>query len=88
MLPVDSYARKRAGNRQHRSEAERRLYWSTYQKMAIQAPAPRQKGPVWMGVCWLLSALRKGWHERVHPDMRAREEGSPTSPIIFKEGRV
>ena len=88
MLPLDSYVRIRAGNRQHLSEAERRLYWSTYQKMAAQAPAHRRKSPVWMGVRRLLDALRKGWHERIQTDTHAGGEGAQLSPFISEKGKV
>jgi hypothetical protein len=88
MLPFDSYVQKSLGNRQLRSEAERQLYWSTYQKMAYQAPAPRRRSSVWMGVRGLLEAPRRWWHECVQSDMRVSEEGSPTHPLISKEGRV
>jgi hypothetical protein len=88
MLPFDSYVQKRVGNRQRRSEAERRLYWSTYQKMACRAPAPRRKSQVWMDMRRLLSALRRGWHERAPSDMRVGDEVPRTQPLISEEGKV
>jgi len=88
MLPVDSYGQKSLRNRQRRSEAERRLYWSTYQKMTDQAPEPRKKSQVWMGVRRLLDVLRRGWHERIHSDMRAGDEGTRLSSFISEKGKV
>jgi hypothetical protein len=88
MLPLDSYEQKRIGNRPRRSEAGYRLYWSTYQKMADQAPAPRRKSQVWMGVPQLFGALRSGWHTRVQTDMRVSEQGPQTPQFITEEGKV
>jgi hypothetical protein len=88
MLPYDYLLEKRVGNRQRRSEAERRLYWSTYQKMADQAPAPRRKSQVWIAVGRSFDALRKWWHKRVHSDMQAGDEGSRPHPFISEEGKV
>ena len=88
MLPVDSYVRKRAGDGQHRSEAARRLYWSTYQKMADQAPAPRWKSLAWMGVRRLLGVLRRWWPESVPAVIRVSEEGLPTHQFISEERQV
>ena len=88
MLPFDYSVQKRVGGRQRRSEAEQRLYWSTYQKMTDQAPAHRRKSPVWMGVRRLLDALRRGWHERIHSDMRAGDEGTRIPSFVSEEGKV
>ncbi len=88
MLPLDRYVRKRAGNRQHQSEADRQLYWSTFQKMAEQAPAPRMKSPVWLRVCRLFGAMRKVWIGRSQSQIQDVEQGARTSPLVSEERQV
>ena len=88
MLPFDSYVQKSLGNRQLRSVAERQLYWSTYQKIAYQAPAPRRRSSVWMGVRRLPGALQRWWHECLQTDMQAGGEGAQLSPFISEKGKV
>ncbi len=85
MFPVDNYIPNRVKDRQHRSEAEHRLYWSTYKKMASQIPAPRKKFSVWRGAGRWLGVLRKWWYRRAQSVMRVSKERIQKHPLIPKE---
>ena len=87
MSPLDNHIPKQVRNRQRRSEAEHRLYWSTYQEMFSQVLAPRKNISVRVDINRWLSVPRKWWHESARFVMRVSQEGSRKYVLIPKERR-
>jgi hypothetical protein len=90
MYPIDhdlnrKSAQKRVGNRERRSEAEHRLYWSTYRRAALrQALAPGKIHKIWMASHQLLKILRDWWVEHFPLVRGFNEQGSPTHPTTHE----
>jgi hypothetical protein len=94
MYPFDYHqsrklAQKRVGKRQRRSEAEHRLYWSTYRRLIErQAQAPGKIRKVWMGLRWLLGVVWELWAEHLPFNRRIGEQGSQKHLLGSEQGDV
>jgi hypothetical protein len=78
-------AQKRNGDRPHRSEAEHRLYWSTFERMMMhQTAASRLNSNLWIRLRRFPAVLQRWWHERALSGMRVSKERSQIHPLIPK----
>jgi hypothetical protein len=88
-VEVMKLTQKRGVNRQRRSEAKQRLFWSTYQRWTTNVePVPQKENHLWMSVRRLLATLRRGWSTSLQTDVRVGQQGSQTHPQISEEGKV